>query len=378
LLENPARVWENPAFTYKQGAEAVQYGDLRHIEYEDGSQEMYDHANDPDEWTNLVNDVDYAAALAALRNMSPFPDVPPGLTNVFEFLDNGPLDQAGTDGSFTIDGLTLSTVDIIGMDGTRATSGQPNTAHLTQSGSTHGLGVNSDFTDKAVLFQVGEGWEFIFNRDVRLQSIHLANVEAVGAAMTLTSLSNEFSSITLSSGNGDYDLNNTFVPAGSVVHVGYSVDTGNVDDGAQIMSLTVVNAEFDYYDLWAVQQGLTEGVNDAYDADPDGDGMMNLIEYAIGAHALTNDAALYQPCAGLSEHNGTNYLNLVYRRRRDSGAHGLDYQVRSGLRLTGGALSNAAEMAGSQVLDNDFEMVTNRIPTDIEDAQFMQLKIIKE
>ncbi|MDF7798618.1 sulfatase [Pontiellaceae bacterium B1224] len=370
LLEDPTLIWEFPAFTYKYGTEATQLGDLRYIKYEDGSQELYDHASDPDEWTNLAGDANYAAIITALKKMSPFPEAPPGTTNVFEFLNTGPLDELGLNGTFYVDGLALSTEDIIGLDGSRASSGE---RHVTQIGNSHGLGVNSDGTDKAVLFQIGEGWEFSFNSDVRLQNINIADMSEAGASMTLTSLSGEFAPITLASGNGDYDLNDTLVTAGSTLHISYSVTSGDVDEGAKIMSLTVVKAATGY-SAWVTQQGLTVGLNDAYDDDPDGDGMVNLVEYAMGANSLTNDAVLYQPQVVSSEENGTNYLNLIYRRRTDAEERGLDYQVGAATNLTE-AMTNGTEQAGAGLLDSDFEIITNRISTNVQAVQFMQLRI---
>ena len=139
------------------------------------------------------------------------------------------------------------------------------------------------------------------------------------------------------------------------------------------MSLSVLKAE-PGYSGWTVREGLAAGVNDAYDDDPDGDGMINLIEYAMGAHSLTNDAAVYRPYIESSEDNGTNYLNLVYRRRIDAEDRGLDYQIGSATDLAE-EMTNATQEAGSLALDADFESVTNRIPTDSEPHQFMQLKI---
>ncbi len=54
---------------------------------------------------------------------------------------------------------------------------------------------------------------------------------------------------------------------------------------------------------------------------------------------------------------------------------GLDYQVGSATNLLE-ALTNITEEAGSGALDGDFEVITNRIPANVEAAQFMQLKII--
>lgn len=69
LLKNPNLSWRHPAFTYKKKSVALQYGNLRYIEYEDGSQELYNHADDPNEWTNLAGDANYADTIISLRKM---------------------------------------------------------------------------------------------------------------------------------------------------------------------------------------------------------------------------------------------------------------------------------------------------------------------
>ena len=56
---------------------------------------------------------------------------------------------------------------------------------------------------------------------------------------------------------------------------------------------------------------------------------------------------------------------------------GLDYQVGSATNLVE-ELTNATQDAGFVVLGDGFEIVTNRVPIDVHEAQFMQLKIIKE
>lgn len=56
LIENPGLEWEYPAYTFRREKYAtVKYGSYRFIEYFDGSRELYNHANDPNEWNNLAN-----------------------------------------------------------------------------------------------------------------------------------------------------------------------------------------------------------------------------------------------------------------------------------------------------------------------------------
>jgi len=64
------------------------------------------------------------------------------------------------------------------------------------------------------------------------------------------------------------------------------------------------------------------------EADPEGDGIINLLEFAFGLNAAQPDAAGMLPSETWTEMNGEQYLTLSYRRRRGgSGSTGVDYQV---------------------------------------------------
>lgn len=55
LLDNPGTPWPYPAVIHcRRGHVAVQSETHRYIRYEDGSEEVYDHTKDPNEWTNLA------------------------------------------------------------------------------------------------------------------------------------------------------------------------------------------------------------------------------------------------------------------------------------------------------------------------------------
>ena len=55
LLKNPQAEWTRPAVTtYLQNDHAVRDNRWRYIHYHDGSDELYDELNDPNEWTNVV------------------------------------------------------------------------------------------------------------------------------------------------------------------------------------------------------------------------------------------------------------------------------------------------------------------------------------
>ncbi|MCU0714582.1 MAG: sulfatase [Pirellula sp.] len=57
LLRNPNSEWDSVAVcSHGRGNHAVRDDRYRYIRYEDGSEELYDHAVDPNEWTNVAND----------------------------------------------------------------------------------------------------------------------------------------------------------------------------------------------------------------------------------------------------------------------------------------------------------------------------------
>lgn len=134
------------------------------------------------------------------------------------------------------------------------------------------------------------------------------------------------------------------------------------------------------YDSWlALYPGLGGGTNLTDDAENGGvgDGMDNLLEFALGADPTVDDAAAFLPVSALDETGGTNYLNYVYRRSTDTNTlNVISYSVVAGTDLVSGNITNATEEAGtSGDLGDGFESVTNRVPVDAESKQFMQLKV---
>lgn len=69
---------ERPAITsHNQGNHGIRGERWRYIRYADGSEELYDVANDPHEWTNVVAKPEHAAIVAEHRRWLPKVDVPP-------------------------------------------------------------------------------------------------------------------------------------------------------------------------------------------------------------------------------------------------------------------------------------------------------------
>ncbi len=60
LLKNPKAEWDRPVITtHGRNNHAVRSERWRYIRYADGSEELYDHDNDPMEWTNLAGQKKY-------------------------------------------------------------------------------------------------------------------------------------------------------------------------------------------------------------------------------------------------------------------------------------------------------------------------------
>ncbi len=72
LLHDPNADWEHPAITsFGPGNHAVRTERWRYIRYNDGSEELYDHATDPHEWTNLAAQAECAEIIEKHRAMLP-------------------------------------------------------------------------------------------------------------------------------------------------------------------------------------------------------------------------------------------------------------------------------------------------------------------
>ena len=78
LLKDPAAKWPFPAVCVQEpGNCAVRSENWRYIRYSDGSEELYDHSSDPDEWTNLAAGAEYRAVIADHARWVPRVFAPP-------------------------------------------------------------------------------------------------------------------------------------------------------------------------------------------------------------------------------------------------------------------------------------------------------------
>ncbi len=77
LLADPDAAWDHPAITtYDFGEYSIRTERWRYIRYFDGSEELYDHEIDPEEWTNLAGDPRYAEIKSLMAAYIP-PDPAP-------------------------------------------------------------------------------------------------------------------------------------------------------------------------------------------------------------------------------------------------------------------------------------------------------------
>ncbi|MDF7809154.1 hypothetical protein P4E94_17035 [Pontiellaceae bacterium B12219] len=354
--------------------------------------------NNVDTWEMLVSVQDYivdtgsnivtnltlsAMGGFALEYVADSDYVPPAEPILFGFDDGTEFDNKGVGVTMTRtnnrnETITITTVNIIGQDGTSATNGINNKTNIQ---SVNALGVNSaengPYGSESRDFNPVEAWVVAFDVDVALSFIDLAS-QSSNTEMTVSSAA--FSDIILlgeGDGNGGFSLSNTVVPAGENVMFQMTSSPLESDVSLRIAELyvSITNLITDPYLAWASSQGLTPGVNDEYDADVESDGMDNLLEYALGANPVLNDAEEFLPGYAIQEDGSTNYLNYVYRRRIDYAERGLIYTVGSGADLVFDELTNVTVEVNSGAINAEFESVTNQVSTEVASAQFMQLKI---
>jgi arylsulfatase A-like enzyme len=77
LLRRPDAPWDRPAVTtYFRNNHSVRSERWRYIRYSDGGEELYDHQNDPLEWTNLASKPEHQAVKTELARWLPKENAP--------------------------------------------------------------------------------------------------------------------------------------------------------------------------------------------------------------------------------------------------------------------------------------------------------------
>ena len=76
-LENPRTALNEPAMTtWGRGNYSVRDDHFRYIRYYDGTEELYDHRRDTNEWRNVADDADYAKIKMRLAGQLPRNEAP--------------------------------------------------------------------------------------------------------------------------------------------------------------------------------------------------------------------------------------------------------------------------------------------------------------
>ena len=109
--------------------------------------------------------------------------------------------------------------------------------------------------------------------------------------------------------------------------------------------------------------------------NPDSDSLDNLGEWALGGNPDDDTDIGHVPTVGAVEDGGANWLEYVYAKRKNADALGLDYWLELKTDLVTGAWVSNDYTVGTGTLDAAFDAVTNRVPTDAEIQQFIQLMI---
>jgi hypothetical protein len=137
------------------------------------------------------------------------------------------------------------------------------------------------------------------------------------------------------------------------------------------------------YESWRANQFTPQEQTDplisGYNADPDGDGICNLLEYAFH---LTPKVAGRDglPLPKILEQNGKRYLGLIYTRLKS--VPDIDYtvEISENLQIWNPVTSDTTQVSVTDNPDGLTQTVVVRDLTPIDNApyRFMRLKVTKQ
>lgn len=159
------------------------------------------------------------------------------------------------------------------------------------------------------------------------------------------------------------------------VGVGFEVGNGAgeeiyLDDAL----LTYTSAGTLYVDWTTNYSAMGSGTN--LTADPDGDKLNNLCEYAFGGNPESPDdwGHISQIATGLD--NGTNWIQYTCAQRKDASARGLTYLVEQRTNMVSGSwVSGQFDHSSSGTLDSAFNEVTYYTSMDSFNSLFLRTKV---
>ena len=148
-------------------------------------------------------------------------------------------------------------------------------------------------------------------------------------------------------------------------------------EGLRSLALTVkgtVTAAQTPLESWAAGYGLTEA-NAAAGADPDGDGLANLAEYAL-AGVPTNSSTSILPVVSTLTTNGTNWLRFAYRARTNDAALVIQPVFKVNLTETNWSTNGVVQkVSGQSAGDGVHEEQVWQTPVGAEARRFLKLNI---
>jgi hypothetical protein len=108
------------------------------------------------------------------------------------------------------------------------------------------------------------------------------------------------------------------------------------------------------------------------DADPDGDGYVNLFEYALGGDPKRENDIGNIPVVTST---GSD-IDFVYSRRRNAANQGIRYRIETTPNLESPTWSSS-DLVETEVnlIDSEFETVTNRVATSGKNREFFRLVV---
>ncbi len=160
---------------------------------------------------------------------------------------------------------------------------------------------------------------------------------------------------------------------GTVTQVRFSMSNNTQGGDYFYVDDVEFRAVVDAYQVWSDGYGLA-GTNALMGANPDGDALNNLAEYALGG-SPTNGTVAAGILPSMGAVNGS-VLEYIHRRRTNHVELGLSYWVERNTNLVSGTwTTNGVSISGTAPAETGFETVTNEISTSAEDEQFVRLKI---
>ena len=152
-------------------------------------------------------------------------------------------------------------------------------------------------------------------------------------------------------------------------------DAEFVDGGTGSITVGMGPApEIPPYTQWASQYP-TMGSQTNQTDDPDIDGLNNLYEWGLGGDPTNSADIGHVPSFGIVEDGGSGWFEYIHAQRNDADDLGLGYYLALRTDLVAGTVTSNDYVVGTGTLDSEFDAVTNRIPTDVEDEQFIKLMI---